>query len=83
MNPKHVGVRLDRETGDIWLTEERFRKPIKKVANITSNVLLALCADLIAVDSTEEVTRDVKFPDGFEARITIKLIRDADPPSVD
>lgn len=74
MNPKHVMVRMDRETGELWLTEERFRKPIKKVANITSHVLLALAADLVAEDRTQNVTRDIRFSDGQAIRITIEDI---------
>lgn len=41
MNPKHLMVRMDPKTGDLWLTEERFRKPIKRISNITAHVLLA------------------------------------------
>lgn len=62
MNPKHLSVRMDRETGDLWLTEERYRKPIKRIANITPHVLLALCADLIAEEGSLEVSRDITFP---------------------
>lgn len=78
MNPKHAMVRMDRETGDLWLTEERFRKPIRKVANITNHVLLALSADLVAEDNTTNVTRDIRFSDGQVIRITIEAITDED-----
>ena len=78
MNPKHLSVRMDRETGALWLTEERYRKPIKRVADLTAPVPLALCADLVAEDGTQEVTRDVKFNDGFAARITISVIEKED-----
>lgn len=78
MNPKHLSVRMDRETGALWLTEERYRKPIRRVADLTAPVLLALCADLVAEDGTQEVTRDVKFNDGFAARITISVIEKED-----
>ena len=74
MNPKSLRVRLDRETGEMWLTEEKFRQPIRKVANIDQHVLLALCADLYHEDGTKEVSRDVKFGDGTRARITIRDI---------
>ena len=74
MNPKHLSVRMDRETGALWLTEEKYRKPPRRVADLTAPVLLALCADLVAEDGTQEVTRDVKFNDGFAARITISVI---------
>lgn len=78
MNPKHVMVRMDRETGDLWLTEERYRKPIRKIADITNHVLLALSADLVAEDNTTNVTRDIRFSDGQVIRITIEAITDED-----
>ncbi len=74
MNPKHLSVRMDRETGQLWLTEEKYRQPIKKIANIDQHVLLCLCADLYYEDGTKEVMRDVKFADGTRARITIRDI---------
>lgn len=72
MNPKHIRVRMDPATGDLWLTEERYRKPIKRVANITQHIYLALCADLVLQEGTTSVERDIKFSDGFSATITIK-----------
>lgn len=78
MNPKHISVRMDRETGALWLTEEKYRKPPRRVVDLTAPVLLALCADLVAEDGTQEVTRDVKFNDGFAARITISVIEKED-----
>lgn len=65
---------MDRETGQLWLTEEKYRKPIKKIVNIDQHVLLCLCADLYHDDKTKEVIRDVKFADGTRARITIRDI---------
>lgn len=73
MNPKNLSVRMDRETGELWLTEEKYRQKVRRVANITAPVLLALCADLVAEDGTKEVTRDVKFND-FAVRISAKTI---------
>lgn len=78
MNPKHLSVRMDRETGALWLTEEKYRKPPRRVVDLTAPVLLALCADLVAEDGTQEVTRDVKFNGGFAARITISVIEKED-----
>lgn len=80
MNPKHLSVRMDRQTGELWLTEERYRQPVKKVANIDQHILLALCADLYHEDGTKEVTRDVKFADGTTARITIQDVTGATEP---
>lgn len=74
MKPKNLSVRMDRDTGQLWLTEEKYRQPIKKIVNIDQHVLLCLCADLYHEDGTKEVTRDVKFADGTRARITIRDI---------
>jgi hypothetical protein len=74
MNPKHLSVRMDRANGEMWLTEEKYRQPIKRIANIDKHVLLCLCADLFSEDGTEEVTREVRFADGVRARITIRDI---------
>lgn len=76
MNPKNLRVRMDRETGEMWLTEEKYRQPIRKIANIDSHILLCLCADLYHEDGTKEVSRDVKFADGTRARITARDITD-------
>lgn len=74
MNPKHLNVRMDPVTGDLWLTEERRHKPIRKVSNITAHVLLALSAELTSVEHSIDVSRDVKFNDGHIIRITAALI---------
>ncbi len=74
MNPKHLHVRADRETGDLWLTEERYAKPIRRVKNITAPVLLAMSAELTSVENSPVLTRDVKFSDGTAIRITVELI---------
>ena len=78
MNPKFLSVRMDRVTGELWLTEERKGKPVRRVANLTAPILLALCADLVAVDGSKSVTRDVKFNPGsehpFTARITAEVV---------
>jgi hypothetical protein len=80
MNPKHLSVRMDRETGALWLTEERYRKPIKRVADLTAPIFLAMCADLVAEEGTKSVTRDMKFSDGFVARLTVEVVEDTDDP---
>lgn len=72
MNPKTLNVRMDRDSGDFWLTQERYRQPIRKLTNITQPVLLALCADLFDMPGTTEVTRDVKFADGSVVRLTVQ-----------
>lgn len=72
MNPKNLHVRMDRHTGAIWLTEEKFRQPIRKITDITDRVMLGLCADLFHEEGTKEVSRDVRFADGTSARIIIR-----------
>jgi hypothetical protein len=78
MNPNKLSVRMDTETGDLWLTEEKYRQPIKRVANITQHVYLALCADLVMESGTKRVERDVKFADGSAIRITLEELESAD-----
>lgn len=75
MNPKHLHLRTDPKTGDIWITEERRNDPaIRRVKNVTNDVLLALCADIISVDGTTAVSRDVRFADGISVRITAERL---------
>lgn len=84
MNPKNLGIRMDRETGDFWITEERYQpgqpRKVKRILNVTGPVLLAFCADLYEVAGTKEVSRDVKFPSGAMARITAVEIKPDDEP---
>lgn len=68
---KHLSVRMDRATGDLWLWNEQRHQ---RVANITHHVLLALCADVVAEDGSKSVSRDVRFADGTVARITAEII---------
>lgn len=87
MNPKNLNIRMDRETGDFWLVEERYQpgKPrsIKKIANMTGPFLLAFCADLHEVEGTTEVIREAKFPDGKLCMVRATLIAAEDDPTPD
>lgn len=74
MNPKNLNVRLDRETGELWLTEEKYRKPIRKISNITAPVLLAMCAESNAEGGDGGMSKDVVFNDGQIVRITVENI---------
>jgi len=76
MNPKYLNVRVDRHTGDLWLTDERRGKPLRKIANITAPVPLALSAELTSVDNSTELSRDVKFSDGSAIRVSVTLIEE-------
>lgn len=84
MNPKNLNIRMDRETGDFWIVEERYQpgqpRRVKKLLNVTGPFLLAFCADLYEINGTKEVSRDVKFPSGAVARITaIEIKPDSKP----
>lgn len=78
MNSKNLSVRMDRNTGELWLTEEKYAQPIRRVKNITSQVLLSLCADLTSEGNHSSVVRDVKFNDGTGIRVTVELIDNFD-----
>ena len=71
MNTKNFGVRMDQQTGDIWLTQEKYAQPVKRLKNITNDVILALAAEIVAVNGTKEATREVRFSDGGAIRLTI------------
>lgn len=73
MNLNKLSVRMDRTDGSLWLVRETPKKPIKLV-EMTAAIMLALCADLVAEGDTKEVTRDIKFNDGFAARVTVREI---------
>ena len=73
MDLKKLSVRMDRADGSLWLVRETPKKPIKLV-EMTASIMLALCADLVAEEGTKEVSRDIKFNDGFTARVTVKEI---------
>lgn len=83
MNPKHLNVRMDRHTGEMFLTEEKFRKPIRKICSLDQAIMGCLCTDLYHENGTKEVTRDVKFSDGTRARIIIRDVTDEPDDSPD
>ncbi len=74
MNPKRLHVRVNPESGDLWLTEERLGKPPRRVKNITADVLLAMSAELTSVDESPQLTREIKFSDGMAIRVTLDLL---------
>jgi len=73
MNPKNFGCRTDPATGNIWLTEEKYRQKPRYIKNITGPVLLSLSTDLHIGGEASSATRFVKFSDRA-IRITIDLI---------
>lgn len=72
MNPKHFNIRIDRRTGEFFLVHEKPHSPIRKIRNVTSEVLLALCADLFETENTAAVERDIRFSDGGIVRLTVR-----------
>ncbi len=79
MNPKYFSVRMDRVTGEIWLTIEKFQQPVKRVKMITSDVILALAADIVAVNDTRSTSRDIRFSDGTHIRLLVQDLSQGDP----
>jgi len=73
MKPNNFGCRTNPETGDIWLTEEKYRQKPRYIKNITGPVLLSLASDLHVGGEATQATRFVKFSDRC-VRITIELI---------
>lgn len=79
MSPKKLSVRMDRATGNLWLTEEKYRQNPRKIKDITQDVYLAMCADLEMETGTKSVSREIRFGDGTAARITIEDIPNVEP----
>ena len=83
IDPSDLRVRADREDGTIWITHEKFLQPIRPLKDVTSEVLLALCADLNADGVTREIERTVRFNDGMVCRILVEMVDDGpEPPAL-
>lgn len=76
MKPDHFRMRVNPDDGEIWLTLEKPRHPIKRIRKVTNDVLLALCADLSADGQSQAVERSVKFSDGFRCKIVVSVEKD-------
>ena len=74
MKPNQLSVRVDRATGNLWLTRERPGQRLVRIADITSHVLLALSAELTSEEHSIKLSRDVRFSDGHIIRITAEMI---------
>lgn len=72
MKPKNIRIRMDKDTGALWLVEEAPFKPIRRLRECTGDVLLALSAEIVAVDGTKQAIREVQFSDGAMIRLTIE-----------
>ena len=79
MNPKYLGVRMDRPTGNIFLVEQKLHQPVKRIKDITQDVLLVFCAELLDADNCVQLTREVRFSDQTAIRITVDLLEDGAP----
>ena len=78
MKAHHYNVRADRQTGQLFLVEERRGKPIKRLADLTQPILLALAADVLADINLQKTERDINFSDGGIIRISVEDISPAD-----
>ena len=74
MKPNTARVRIDRDTGRLWLTEERYRRPIRRVKDITDDVIFAFGAELTAIEGQDKVVSGFRMSDGVEIRITAELV---------
>ena len=73
MNPSRYAIRTDRATGDMWLIDNR--PPMRRLKNITNDVLLNFCADLVGgAPATASVVREVRFSDGTVCKLTAEIV---------
>jgi len=76
MNPKFLHVRMDKISGDIYLVEERPRKPLRRLKNLTSDIYFVLAADILVEENTKSASREIRFSDGKGIKITVEEIED-------
>lgn len=74
MNPKKLLIRVDKDTGALWLTEERLHQKPKRIADITDRIYLALATDIAREPGTSSTVREVRFNDGASIKITVEEI---------
>lgn len=78
MKPNQLELRVDPADGQIYAVHVQRGKPIRKIKNITDDVLLCLCADLSADNVSKEVERSIKFNDGMICRIVVEMTQAPD-----
>lgn len=78
MKPHHLELRVDPETGRIIAVHVQRGKPLRRIKDITDEVLLCLCADLSADNVSKEVERSIKFSDGMICKITVEMTQAPD-----
>jgi hypothetical protein len=79
MKSKDYRIRVDRRTGEFFLTLEKRNQPMKRLANITEEILLCLCADINADGEGIGTIREIKFDDGSVVRLTVEDLGIPDP----
>lgn len=80
LNPKHFHIRAKAQDGSIWLTHEKYRQTVIPIKDVTNDVLLSLCADLSGNEDQGSLTeREIIFSDGWRCRVTVEMVKDADP----
>lgn len=75
MKPHQIKIRANRDDGTVWLTLEKPGQRIKPLRDVTSEVMLAFCADLNAQlgEGITTIDRTVSFSDGMVCKITVHM----------
>lgn len=76
MKPQHLQVRADREDGTLWIAHAKPRERVRRLKDVTAEVLFALCADVSHGDAPAGtvVDRDIKFADGTRCRVSVTIL---------
>lgn len=77
MNANQLEIRVNRDDGTIWATR-RLNGQVKRIKDITNDVMFCLCADISDGTVASTVTRSVRFADGMECKITVELVNGTD-----
>lgn len=70
--PKQFTLKIDPKDGTFWVVMIKPGKPMRKITNVTDEVMLGLVADLIEETGVRAIERDVTFADGKRFRVTIE-----------
>ena len=77
MNPAHYQLRVRPEDGTIMLVLAKPGQPVRRIRDMTEELLLCLCADISAAldhDGTiKSIERSVKFSDGMSCKVNVVL----------
>jgi hypothetical protein len=79
MNPKHYQLRIKPDSGEIFLCLAKPGQPVKRIRDMTEELLWCLCADIFAaIDDNRDVQtidREVRFNDGMACKVSVSLIQ--------